>query len=143
MILIEWFREHPVITGWMFALSIALFVGSLLGMPIIIARMSPDYFVSREPAPQSWRRRHAVTRFVLLGIKNLLGLILFVAGIAMLVLPGQGVITILVGISLLDFPGKRWLELRIVRERHVLRAIDWIRTRAKRPPLLLPDRERH
>lgn len=140
--MIEWFRGHPVITGWMFALSLALFVGSLLGMPILIARMSPDYFVSRRPPPESWRRRHAATRFILLAIKNVLGLLLFAAGIAMLVLPGQGIITIFVGLSLLNFPGKRRLELAIVRRRPVRRAIEWIRQRAKRPPLILPERDR-
>ena len=60
-------------------------------------------------------------------------------GLAMLVLPGQGVITILVGITLLNFPGKRRLELRIVRQRPVLLAINWIRARANRPPLVLPS----
>jgi len=140
--MIEWFRSHPVITGWMFALSLALFVGSLLAMPILIARLRADYFVSRLPPAQSWRRRHALTRVSLLLMKNLLGLILFAAGIAMLVLPGQGIITILVGVSLLDFPGKRRLELAIVRLRHVRRAIAWIRQRAKRPPLILPERQR-
>ena len=63
------------------------------------------------------------------------------AGIAMLALPGQGILTILVGITLLNFPGKRRLELRIVRQRRVLRAINWMRAKAKRPPLVLPVKE--
>jgi len=139
--MIDWFRDHPLITGWIFALSTALFVGSLLGMPILIARMRPDYFIARRPAPESWRRRHAATRIALIAIKNVLGLILFVSGIAMLVLPGQGIITIFVGLYLLNFPGKRRLELAIVRRRPVRRAIDWIRRRARRPPLILPERD--
>jgi hypothetical protein len=108
-------------------------------MPWLIARMRADYFVA-EPSPESWRRRHAVTRITLRAVKNVLGLILLLAGIAMLFLPGQGIITILVGISLLDFPGKRRLELAIVRSRGVRRAIAWIRMRAGRPPLILPAR---
>ena len=111
-------------------------------MPWIVARMSPDYFVARQPSPQSWRRRHGVTRLLARLLKNLVGLILLIAGIAMLVLPGQGIITILVAISLLDFPGKRRLEMRIVRQRHVRRAINWIRQRTGRRPLILPDRDR-
>jgi hypothetical protein len=44
-----------------------------------------------------------------------------------------------VGISLVDSPGKRRLELMIVRQRSAKQAIDWIRTRAGQPPLLTPE----
>ena len=86
----------------------------------------------------SWRKQHPVTRYVLRGIKNVAGLIFLLAGIAMLVLPGQGLLTILIGVSLLDFPGKRRLELYLVQKRPVLRAINWIREKAQRPPLIVP-----
>ena len=56
----------------------------------------------------------------------------------MLVLPGQGVITILIGLTLLDLPGKRHLELYLVRKRPVLGAINWMRRKAKCPRLRLP-----
>jgi hypothetical protein len=79
-----------------------------------------------------------VIRTGFLALKNLIGLILVLAGIAMFVLPGQGIITVIVGISLLNFPGKRKLELRIFRQRRVLRAVSWIRKRANRPPLIMP-----
>ena len=65
---------------------------------------------------------------------------LVLMGLAMLVLPGQGVLTLLIGISLLDFPGKRKLEKKIVRAPTVHRAIDAIRRRAGQPPLLLPEK---
>lgn len=136
----EWMRAHQEILAGMFGLSLALFVGSLVVMPLLVARMRSDYFLHRRPAEDSWGGRHAVLRYVLLAVKNMVGAVLLLAGISMLVLPGQGMMTILVGVSLLNFPGKRRLELRIVRQRHVLQAINWIRTRADRPPLLLPER---
>lgn len=123
---------------WIFLLSIVMFVGSLIVMPIAIARMPADYFVSRQ-VRRRWRGTHPVMRYGWLALKNAIGAVLVLAGIAMLVLPGQGVVTILIGIGLLDFPGKRRLELKIVRRRRVHRAIDWIRARAGRPPLVLPD----
>jgi len=61
-----------------------------------------------------------------------------VAGIIMLVLPGQGIFTILIGIMLLNFPGKYRLERWIVARRPVLRSINWLRRRAGRAPLV-PD----
>jgi hypothetical protein len=59
-------------------------------------------------------------------------------GLLMLVTPGQGVLTILVGVTLLDFPGKRALELWIVRQPAVLRVTNWMRAKAHREPLQLP-----
>jgi len=117
---------------------LAFFLASLIAMPLIIARMRPDYFVARKPTEESWTGRHPAIRIGLLTIKNLIGIILLLAGIAMLVLPGQGIITIIVGISLLNFPGKRKLELRIFRQRRVLRAVNWIRAKANRGPLIMP-----
>jgi hypothetical protein len=69
--------------------------------------------------------------------KNLLGYIFVVAGIFMLVLPGQGLLTIFVGIMFLNFRGKYELERWIVSRAPVLRSINWIRRRAGRAPLVI------
>lgn len=76
-------------------------------------------------------------RFVGLTLKNLVGVVFLLAGIAMLVLPGQGLLTVLIGISLIDFPGKHRLEARLVSQRLVLQAINAVRHRFGRPPLVL------
>ena len=69
--------------------------------------------------------------------KNLLGYIFVVAGLIMLVLPGQGIFTILIGVMLLNFPGKYQLEQWIVARRPVLHSINWLRRRAGRAALVL------
>jgi hypothetical protein len=51
--------------------------------------------------------------------------------------PGQGLLTILIGVMLLDFPGKRRLERWLLRRRGVLAAINKVRARYGRPPLVL------
>ena len=68
--------------------------------------------------------------------KNALGSLFIVAGLAMLVLPGQGIITTVVGLLLIDFPGKFGLERWLARRRPLMRWINWIRSRSGRPPLL-------
>jgi hypothetical protein len=137
--MLDWIRSNPTLTGWLFGLSVMMFVGGLILMPIMVARMRPDHFVNPDPPAESWRGRHRVFRLIVLAIKNGLGVALLLAGLAMLILPGQGIITILVGISLLNFPGKRRLELWIIRRGFVLHAVNWIPAKAKRPPLILPD----
>jgi Putative transmembrane protein (PGPGW) len=138
---VNWLQANQVILWWVFSVSAAMFLGGLVGMPILLVRMRSDYFVEPRPGEESWGGRHPVARWTIFVVKNFIGLGLLLAGLAMLVLPGQGVITILVAISLLNFPGKRRLELRIVRQPPVLHAINWIRARAGRPLLILPDRE--
>ncbi len=68
--------------------------------------------------------------------KILLGVLLLSAGIAMLVLPGQGLITILVGLSLIPFPGKRRLELFLLSRKEVRSSLNWIRIKANKDPFI-------
>jgi hypothetical protein len=137
--MLDWIYAHQPLMLWLAALSALMFVGGIVLMPILVARMRSDYFLRRKPTPGTWGGRHPVIRLSILMVKNGLGVVLLIAGLAMLVLPGQGIITILVGISLLNFPGKRRLELAIVRQGPVLQAINWIRRKARRPALRLPE----
>jgi hypothetical protein len=70
--------------------------------------------------------------------KNLLGIVLLVAGVLMLVAPGQGLLTIAMGIVLIDFPGKFRLERWVVTRPNVWRTLNWLRRRARRPELQRP-----
>jgi hypothetical protein len=53
----------------------------------------------------------------------------------MLVLPGQGILTMLIGISLVDFPGKRQLERKLIGQPAVLNTINRVREKFGQPPL--------
>jgi len=55
----------------------------------------------------------------------------------MLLLPGQGLLTILIGLLLLDFPGKRALELRLLRRPALRGFLDRMRQRRGVPPFVL------
>ena len=136
--LFGWAGASPAALGWLFGLSLLLFAGSLVLIPVLVARMRADYFVAPDPDEHSWFGRHPVARGATRVAKNTLGAVLLVAGIAMMVLPGQGIITVLVALSLLKFPGKRGLELLLIRQAMVSQAINWIREKAGRPPLILP-----
>ncbi len=131
----EWAKAHEALVWALGVGSVATFFGSLVLLPILVVRMSPDYFLpERKPA---FAAAHPVLR--LLGVvgKNALGLLLLLAGIAMLFVPGQGLLTILLGIMLMDFPGKRRLELWLVGRPKVLSALNWIRRRRGREALRL------
>ena len=99
--------------------------------------MRADHFTRTAPHPGSLGERNPALAAARKLLKNVLGIVVVATGIAMLVLPGQGLLTILIGLTLLDFPGRRKLQLALLRERHVRRTVDRIRARAGRPPLEL------
>ena len=109
-------------------------------LPIVVVRMEEDYFLENRNPGKAISEVHPVIRWAGLIAKNVLGVILLIAGIIMLVTPGQGLLTVLMGLILTDFPNKRALELRIIALPAVLKAINWIREKAKKPPLRLPER---
>ena len=120
----------------LFALSVVTFIVSLIGIPFLLVRLPPHYFDERHP--RTWMQdHHPVLRLIGLVIKNAVGVLLFVAGVTMIFLPGQGLLTMLIGISLLDFPGKRHLERRLVAQPAVLRTINKLREKFGRPPLVV------
>ena len=134
-----WFKDHPTFTGWLVGVSIATLVISAIAVPILVTRMRADYFMPDRDPTRMFANQHPVVRWIGLVLKNVFGLLLFIGGAVMLAAPGQGVLTMFVGLLLMDFPGKRRLELRLVKIKAVHRAIDWIRRKAGRKPLELPD----
>jgi hypothetical protein len=116
--------------------SLFVFVGTLVAIPFILVRLPVDHFDVR--VPRTWMKdRHPVLRLIGQVVKNVAGVLFVLAGLSMLVLPGQGVLTILIGISLLDFPGKQRLEARIVSQRRVFSAVNALRAKFGRPPFVI------
>jgi hypothetical protein len=119
--------------AWLIApFSILMFVGTLALLPYLLIRLPTDYFISR-PITE-WPTRHPLVHLMLVVGKNLLGVLLMGLGFVMLVLPGQGLLTILLGIILMDFPGKRNLERRLIRYKPLLKSANWLRQRYNKPP---------
>ena len=112
------------------------FIGSLFAIPMILVRLPADYFDTR--TPRHWMKdHHPALRLLGLVLKNVIGAVFLLAGFAMLFLPGQGVLTMLIGISLMDFPKKRELEAKMVGQPTVLGVINSMRHKFGKPPLTL------
>ena len=136
---IAWIDANSTLVTASLVLSVVLLVASPFIIAWIAVRMPADYFVGEE---RSDAMRHKLNPFLYFGfriIKNIIGVILIFAGIAMLVLPGQGILTILVGVSLVQFPGKYQLERWLISRPAVLGSINWIRRKANVAELLPPE----
>lgn len=121
--------------AWLTGVSLLMLVGTVVAGPLVLARLEPDHFTRSRKPPTGARARHPALALAGKLVKNLLGIVFLVFGVAMLVVPGPGLLTILLGFSLVDFPGRRRLQLAVLRQRHVRRAVDRLRARAGRPPL--------
>lgn len=122
---------------WTIGIGILLALVSVALVTLLVIFLPANYFL--DPALRNlWVDRHPVLRWTLIVLKNLLGGVIVLAGVLMLFGPGQGVLTILIGVMLLDFPGKRRLELYLLSRPRVLEAINRLRARFGRPPMQLP-----
>nr|WP_281389151.1 PGPGW domain-containing protein [Spirochaeta isovalerica] len=93
--------------------------------------MPEDYFVG-DRADGFINRQKRGFRFILLVLKNLAGAFLLIMGIIMLFVPGQGILTIIAGLSVMNFPGKRRIELRLASNKKVMKGLNWIRDKGHR-----------
>lgn len=135
--MLGWMNDHQPLLWSLGGASIAIFIASLFIIPAVIVRIRPDYFAHDTRPPPRWAHCTPMVRVLLHLLKNLLGAVLMVAGLMMLVLPGQGMLTLVIGFFLLDFPGKYRFECWLVSRRVVHRPLNWLRHRAGRVPLIV------
>ncbi|TNF36073.1 MAG: hypothetical protein EP315_04695 [Gammaproteobacteria bacterium] len=119
------------------AVSIITFIGSILLVPVLVIRIPADYFDHNRRQPME--SEHPIIRMIIRSLKNMLGLALVITGLIMLLTPGQGLLTLLAGMMIMNYPGKFRLERWLVTRFHLLPAINWIRHRYNRPPLQISD----
>ena len=103
---------------------------------MLLISLPPDYFSRKKRVS---RIKNPVLRLLLRLVQNVCGAVFLIAGFIMLFTPGPGILSVLVGIILCDFPGKRRVERKIVALPRVLSMINRIRARYNRPLLILDD----
>lgn len=117
---------------------VASFVGSAIGAAVVLCGLPVDHLRrdigSADLDQPRWQR--ALRKVG----KNALGVFLVLLGIMLSLpgVPGQGLLTILIGVILLDLPGKQRFERRLMTRPAVFTAVNTIRARFGREPLLPP-----
>lgn len=130
-----WLAQYQTLFAWLAIGSVIVFVVSLLSLPWLVALIPEDYFCHDRRQSADLKKSHPVVRMTLLIAKNVFGAVLLVGGFIMLFVPGQGLLTIALGMVLLDYPGKFQLEQRLAANEKILNGLNWFRARAKAPPL--------
>ncbi len=105
---------------------------------VVMVRLPADYFHADYRASKQ-DDSSVLSRWCWRLTKNLIGACLVLIGMVLSLpgIPGQGLLTILLGVLIMDFPGKRKVERRLVNQPLVLSAINRVRAHFKKPPLVL------
>jgi hypothetical protein len=119
--------------------TLVLVAASIAAVPFMVVRLPADYFAKpREPLAERFRAASLGGKLLIV-LKNFGGAVLVLLGLAMLVLPGQGILTVLFGLVLLDLPKKHVIERKIVARPTIRKALTKLRARFDRPPFEFHD----
>ena len=135
--IISWSSMNSDLLFLLGSLSIFILIISVFMMVLIISFLPEDYFKSenRNLISSVQNSRYPLLKLLVLITKNFFGVLLLLSGILMLVLPGQGILTIITGLVFMDYPGKYKFERKLLRQRGVINSINWIRSRLSKPSL--------
>lgn len=131
--------DLSLLLQWLAGVSLFTFLLSLILIPWIVGRLRVNYFLVLDRKISYKGRRKLEWYFQLLA-RNIIGWILIVAGVIMLFLPGQGLITIVLGFLFISFPGKHKLTKKFIRNIKLQHTLDWLRDKRKKVPFLWPKK---
>ncbi|GIS26158.1 MAG: hypothetical protein CM15mP127_05310 [Gammaproteobacteria bacterium] len=132
----SYFLQNNQIFLYISGLSTIFFLLSLLGLSWLISIIPHNYFVDKKRVSLI-KMKNPLMWLPIIIIKNSIGLVLILCGILMLILPGQGVLTIITGLIFLDYPGKFRFERSLVRNKLILNSMNWIRRKLNKPDLII------
>jgi len=127
--------DYGNIITWLGIISSICFLASLAIIPWIICKLEADHFLHL----YGHNNRHPLGFVHLRLLRYLLGVILLIAGLLMLFLPGQGLLTMILGLSLLDFPGKQKAVDKLLQIPSIQKALNWIRAKGGKNNFHYPE----
>ena len=136
--IVAWLMGYSSILIGLGGLSVLILVFSIAGMGWFIAQIPEDYFIHNKRQAKHWNKYSSHARIAIIIFKNIFGGIMLVGGLFLLVLPGQGLLTMIIGLLLIDYPGKFQLEQKIISIPSIFRSLNWFRAKARKPNLLHP-----
>ena len=131
--LIEIFNVYKNLILWFGSISLFVFLFSLLSIKWLVSLIPEDYFINKKDS--KIKTNNIFIWYIVLIFKNLIGYSLILGGIMMLVLPGQGLFTIIIGLMMSNYPGKYSIEKKFIAIPTILKSINWLRRKSNKPPI--------
>ena len=119
-------------TSWLglIVVWVATTAVTMLIAGVILVTLPADYLREGDARPRHWTYRV---------IRSVVGILLVMVGVLLSLpgIPGQGVLTILAGVTLIEFPGRHRIVRAIIGRPAVLKTMNRLLARFGRPPLTL------
>ena len=131
--LIEIFNIYKDLILWFGSISLFVFLFSLFSLKWLVSLIPEDYFINKKDS--KIKTNNILIWYIVLIFKNLIGYSLILGGIIMLVLPGQGLFTIIIGLMMSNYPGKYFIEKKFIAIPTVLKSINWLRRKSNKSPI--------
>ena len=131
--LIEIFNVYKNLILWFGSISLFVFLFSLLSIKWLVSLIPEDYFINKKDS--KIKQSNIFIWYIVLIFKNVIGYSLILGGIMMLVLPGQGLFTIIIGLMMSNYPGKYSIEKKFIAIHTILKSINWLRRKSNKPPI--------
>ena len=132
---LDWLYANTLIISFFAAASITLLAVTVLATPWVVSRLPSDYLLRRLDGP----RLKGFGRKLLGLLRGFIGLLIVLLGLIMMITPGPGVVMMLLGISVAEFPGKNRLLVYLATRPSVLASLNWMRRRHDKPPFINPN----
>ena len=133
--IIDLIDDYKSIIFWLGLLSFIIFIFSLVTIKWLVALIPSDYFVSRKDT--KFKSEYPFIWLISMIIKNIIGYVLIIGGILMLLLPGQGLFTIFIGLMMSNYPGKYYIEKKFIAIPSILKTINWLRKQSNKEPIII------
>ena len=133
--IIDLIDDYKSIIFWLSLLSFLIFIFSLVTIKWLVALIPSDYFVSKKDT--KFKSEYPFIWLISMIIKNIIGYVLIIGGILMLLLPGQGLFTIFIGLMMSNYPGKYYIEKKFIAIPSILKTINWLRKQSNKEPIII------
>jgi hypothetical protein len=134
----NWFAENETLVANITIVSFIIFGLCLLAIPFVVVRLPANHFT--RPEREIWSlMKTGPLGWIWLVLRNVLGLLMVIVGVPMIPLPGPGLVCIMLGLALVQLPGRRWLEAKLIRMPMIHKSMNALRAKYHAPPLELPE----
>ena len=132
----QWISKETLL--WVSTISGVGLLAVAIVVPWLIVRMPEDFF--SKPQRYNWLdRKPASIRAPIRILKNMLAVVLVIAGVIMFLTPASGLFPILLGVVLADVPGKLKLQRWILCRKTIRNSMNWLRRKFHRKPVQMPS----
>lgn len=119
--------------------SVLFFLVGITLIPYLILKIPYDYFNYSSKKAYFSNKREIAVYYLKMILRNIAAFLLFLIGVILLFIPGQGLLTIFLSLLLADIPGKYKIEKYMIKKEKIYNMLNGFRQKHGVKPFVLPE----